>query len=114
MADAIKTPNQQDYGWYKTLSASGQYPLIANRIWETLKDADEYISPADTFACAGLLMRVVKDTTDNNGIYLVEYDTSDTAHPSKLKLTAVKSGGIYSGIWWEGEQPDSSINWDAE
>ena len=113
MADAIKTPNQQDYGWYKTLSASGQYPLIANRIWETLKDADEYIYSTDTFTCAGLVMRVVKDTADNNGLYLVEYDTSDTAHPSGLKLTAIKSGGS-SSIWWEGEQPDSIINWVIE
>lgn len=90
MDGEVITSDQNNYGWYKTLSASGKYPLIACRIWKTLNDAIEYIKPVNTFACAGLIMRVVEDG-DNNGIYLVENDTSDNAYPSKLKFTCVTS-----------------------
>ena len=98
MSEAVKTPDQEDYGWYKTLSASGKYPLIANRIWNTLTDVSEYIKPTFTFACAGLIMKVINDG-ENNGAYIVENDDSESAFPSKLKLTRLASQS--SSLEWE-------------
>lgn len=54
-----------------TWEATGKFPIIAKRSFETLADAQGYIDDVNSTACAGLILSVFNDDK-NNGIYLVQ------------------------------------------
>ena len=68
------TPAQSDLNWAQTFRMTGRAPAIANRIFDTLEHAQEYINDYSDKASAvpGILLAVVEDTdADKNGIWEV-------------------------------------------
>lgn len=66
-----KTSSQVNYGWNLTWEATGKFPIIAKRSFETLADAQGYVDDTAGTACPGLILAVFNDDK-NNGIYLVQ------------------------------------------
>ena len=86
-----KFASQTNLGWTFSFEANGKYPMIANRIFATKAGAEAFIadSTANATAIPGLILRVVEDTTANNGAYLVEKNGE-----SGLKLTRIVTGTL--------------------
>ena len=70
---AIITQKQNNKPWTLTWKASGRYPMVADRIYATLADAQAYVDDLTATASAtpGLVLSVVNDGK-NNGIYYVQ------------------------------------------
>lgn len=70
---AINTEFQSNKPWTLTWKASGRYPMVADRIYATLADAQAYVDDLTATASAtpGLVLSVVNDGK-NNGIYYVQ------------------------------------------
>ena len=83
--------SQTNLGWTFAFEANGKYPVIANRIFATKAGAEAFIADttANATAIPGLILRVVEDTTANNGAYLVEKDGE-----TSLKLTRIVTGTL--------------------
>lgn len=80
----FKTADQVNYGWNLTWNATGKFPIIAKRAFETLADAQGYINDKDDTACEGLILAVFNDPVEkNNGIYLVK-SVGDGVNPGVL------------------------------
>lgn len=72
---AIITQKQNNKPWTLTWKASGRYPMVADRIYATLEDAQDYVDDLTATASAtpGLVLSVVSDpVAKNNGIYYVQ------------------------------------------
>lgn len=69
MAEYIQN-GQSNYGWSLTWQAAGRYPMVADRIYNTLADAQDYVDSLTSNACKGAVLSVIADG-DNNGLYLV-------------------------------------------
>lgn len=82
-----KFVDQTNLGWTFSFEANGAYPIIANRIFETLAAAQGFLN--NPTCIPGLILRVIKDTAENNGVYWVGYaDESQTS----LKLNKIGEG----------------------
>lgn len=70
---SIITQKQNNKPWTLTWKASGRYPMVADRIYATLADAQAYVDDLTATASAtpGLVLSVVNDGK-NNGIYYVQ------------------------------------------
>lgn len=70
---AFVTEYQTNQAWTLTWKASGRYPIVADRIYSTLADAQEYVDDLSATASAtpGLIISVINDNT-NNGIYYIQ------------------------------------------
>lgn len=57
-----------------TLKPTGRYPIESWKQWSTLSDLKKFIINTDNDAAAypGMVVSVVSDTDDNNGVYLVK------------------------------------------
>lgn len=86
---AIVTDKQSNMSWTITWKAAGRYPIVADRIYDTLADAQAYVDDLSATASAipGLVLSVVNDEK-NNGIYFVQSVAKDTDTPGVL----VKAG----------------------
>lgn len=82
---AIVTQKQNNKPWTLTWKASGRYPIVADRIYATLADAQAYIDDLSATASAipGLVLSVVEDGK-NNGIYFVQSIAQDAETPGVL------------------------------
>lgn len=69
MAEYIQN-GQSNYGWSLTWQAAGRYPMVADRIYNTLAEAQDYVNSLTSNACKGAVLSVIADG-DNNGLYLV-------------------------------------------
>lgn len=70
-----KFPTQTNLGWTFTFQPNGKYPVIDNRIFNTLEDVSTYLNDLTSSAIPGLILRVINDPDpDNNGAYLISYD----------------------------------------
>lgn len=78
-----------------TLDGSGRFPLIAKRVWATLKDATEWINDTSTKSTAtpGLTLTVINDG-ENNGVYFVKSIANDDTLGELVKL------GDASALTW--------------
>lgn len=63
---------QSNYGWGLSLNMTGKAPAVAKRIWDTYDDALEYANNVNDSAIEGLLLSVVSDEDDKNGVYFVK------------------------------------------
>ena len=92
------TDKQSNYGWGKTWSANGRYPMIAKRSFRTLEDAQAFIDDTSLSgtACKGLILSVFADPkASNNGIYYVEkIKANDTDTPGILVKAGSGTGSI--------------------
>ena len=86
---AIITDKQSNMSWTITWKAAGRYPIVADRIYDTLADAQAYVDDLSATASAipGLVLSVVNDEK-NNGIYFVQSVAKDENTPGVL----VKAG----------------------
>ena len=90
------TVNQTNKSWNLTWKAAGRYPIVADRIYSTLAQAQAYVDDTSATASAvpGLVISVVNDPIEkNNGIYYV----------SKIANTedAEKSGFWFVCGWYK-------------
>lgn len=72
---AITTLKQNNKPWTLTWKASGRYPIVADRIFATLADAQAYVDDvtATASATSGLILSVISDDiAKNNGVYYVK------------------------------------------
>lgn len=77
---AIVTDKQSNMSWTITWKAAGRYPIVADRIYDTLADAQAYVDDLSATASAvpGLVLSVVNDG-ENNGIYFVQSIATENA-----------------------------------
>ena len=93
------TLNQSNKPWTLTWKASGRYPIVADRIYSTLAQAQAYVDDKSATASAipGLVISVVDDAiAKNNGVYYVESianSKADAGFPIADKGVLVKVGG---------------------
>lgn len=88
----LKTLKQSNTTWPSTFKASNRFPIVANRVFATLANAQAYVddTAADASAYAGIVLAVVQDTiAKNNGVYYVQ----SVAMAEGEKGTLVKVGG---------------------
>ena len=88
----LKTLKQSNTTWPSTFKASNRFPIVANRVFATLANAQAYVddTAADASAYAGIVLAVVQDTTaKNNGVYYVQ----SVAMAEGEKGILVKVGG---------------------
>jgi hypothetical protein len=95
---AITTLKQNNKPWTLTWKASGRYPIVADRIFATLADAQAYVDDTSATASAtgGLIISVISDTiAKNNGVYYVKSVANTDPKYGELldKGTLVKVGG---------------------
>ena len=100
---AITTLKQNNKPWTLTWKASGRYPIVADRIFATLADAQAYVDDISATASAtgGLVLSVINDTTaKNNGVYYVKsVANTDPKYGAILdKGTLVKVGGAETEV----------------
>ena len=97
---AIVTKKQSNMSWTITWKAAGRYPIVADRIYATLADAQAYVDDTSATASAvpGLVISVVNDPIEkNNGIYYVSKIANTEAEdksgfPISAKGELVKAG----------------------
>lgn len=86
-----------------TLRASLKKPIIADRIFAKLSDLQAYVDDKLTGATEGLIVSVIKDTPDKNGVYMVTHvvgskdDELSQGWETKGEVVKVGSGRIYYG-----------------
>jgi antitoxin component YwqK of YwqJK toxin-antitoxin module len=71
----LKTLKQNNTSWPLTFKASNRFPIVANRVFATLENAQAYINDtaADASAYPGIVLAVVQDDiAKNNGVYYVQ------------------------------------------
>lgn len=95
---AITTLKQNNKPWTLTWKASGRYPIVADRIFDKLEDAQAYVddTTATASATGGLIISVINDeVAKNNGVYYVKsVANTDPKYGALLdKGTLVKVGG---------------------
>lgn len=95
---AHKFPEQVNYAFPKTFDMSVAAPAIANRIFDTKADAVEFINDLFTSAVPGIILRVINDSEDNLGAYLVKITEVDEEHPMGMMLE--KIGGSNIDLDW--------------
>ena len=100
---AITTLKQNNKPWTLTWKASGRYPIVADRIFATLADAQAYVDDTSATASAtgGLVLSVISDTVaKNNGVYYVKsVANTDSKYGALLdKGTLVKVGGAETEV----------------
>ena len=96
---AIVTKKQSNMSWTITWKAAGRYPIVADRIYATLADAQAYVDDTSATASAvpGLVISVVNDPIEkNNGIYYVSKianteDAEKSGFPISAKGELVKA-----------------------
>lgn len=77
----LKTLKQSNTTWPSTFKASNRFPIVANRVFATLANAQAYVddTAADASAYAGIVLAVVQDTiAKNNGVYYVQSHAVET------------------------------------
>ena len=100
---AITTLKQNNKPWTLTWKASGRYPIVADRIFATLADAQAYVDDKSATASAtgGLVLSVISDpVAKNNGVYYVKsVANTDPKYGALLdKGTLVKVGGAETEV----------------
>lgn len=67
----FKVDNQVNVGWGLSLQMAGKTPAIAKRIFDTYENAKAFVDSTTDTALPGILVSVIQDTDENNGLYYV-------------------------------------------
>lgn len=60
------------FGWGQSFNATGKFPLIAKRVWNTYDDMIAFVSDTSDVCPAGVVLTVINDTdSKKNGAYFV-------------------------------------------
>lgn len=89
-------PQQNKISFPQTLAAAQKFPVIGNRIFATLANAQEYVDKVKGSAIPGIILSVIADG-ENNGAYWVSqaagYDGATVGVLQKLERGGGTSGG---------------------
>lgn len=89
-------PQQNKISFPQTLAAAQKFPVIGNRIFATLANAQEYVDKVKGTAIPGIILSVIADG-DNNGAYWVSqaagYDGATVGVLQKMERGGGTSGG---------------------
>ena len=55
-----------------TLKSTGKFPLIADFQWDTYEDLMSFVRDVKSSAIPGMIVSVVSDTPEKNGIYIID------------------------------------------
>lgn len=84
MAEMIQN-GQNNYGWNLTWKMSGRYPVVADRTYPTLADAQAYVDDITSNACVGVIITVNRDENKaNNGAYRIDSYASQAGEKGVL------------------------------
>ena len=105
----INTYYQNNVAWSSTWKPAGRYPIVADRIFKSLADAQDYVNDtsATASACEGLLLSVINDTVaNNNGVYYVK-----SVANTDTKYGEISDSGELVKV---GSTPDAVTNDDID
>lgn len=104
-----KTKLQSNVNWLETFKMGRKAPAVANRIFGTLEDAQEYVNDLNDSATEGIRISVIKDKEPtNNGLYYVKA-IGDGTNDGELVQVGRGSAAWYKGNEISGETMDRSI-----
>lgn len=102
---------QKNYGFGMTFNLTGKIPEVNKRIFKTLTDLNNYVNDINDSAIEGLLLSVISDTSDNNGVYYVnkvKRQENETSSISKIS-TLENITDIDNAIRTDFENADDEI-----
>lgn len=111
----LKAPAQtNNTTWPLTFKASDRFPIVANRVFATLANAQAYVNDTEVGASAypGIVLTVVQDTPEKNGVYYVKSVATKTGEVGELVKTGTDNGnggGNGSDFFVEGISQNSVV-----
>lgn len=93
MANTNYITSSVQNGYGKSFIATGKFPIVAKRAWQTYADALEYAGDLADSCFAGAILAVINDTdAKKNGVYLVESCPTLQNPDAEIVLTKVGDG----------------------
>lgn len=85
------------FGWGQSFNATGKFPIIAKRVWETYADMMEFVGDTSDVCPAGVVLTVINDTdTKKNGAYFVASCPTLDNPELPVKVEKIGSGEVLS------------------
>ena len=93
MANTNYITSSVQNGYGKSFIATGKFPIVAKRAWQTYADALEYAGDLADSCFAGVILAVINDDdAKKNGVYLVESCPTLQNPDAEVILTKVGDG----------------------
>lgn len=85
------------FGWGQSFNATGKFPIIAKRVWETYADMMEFVGDTSDVCPAGVVLTVINDTDKKkNGAYFVASCPTLDEPDLPVKVEKIGSGEVLS------------------
>lgn len=85
------------FGWGQSFNATGKFPIIAKRVWETYADMMEFVGDTSDVCPAGVVLTVINDTdSKKNGAYFVASCPTLDEPDLPVKVEKIGSGEVLS------------------
>ena len=85
------------FGWGQSFNATGKFPIIAKRVWETYADMMEFVGDTSDVCPAGVVLTVINDTdAKKNGAYFVASCPTLDNPELPVKVEKIGSGEVLS------------------
>lgn len=85
------------FGWGQSFNATGKFPIIAKRVWETYADMMEFVGDTSDVCPAGVVLTVINDTdSKKNGAYFVASCPTLDNPELPVKVEKIGSGEVLS------------------
>ena len=85
------------FGWGQSFNATGKFPIIAKRVWETYADMMEFVGDTNDVCPAGVVLTVINDTdSKKNGAYFVASCPTLDEPDLPVKVEKIGSGEVLS------------------
>ena len=104
MANTNYITSSVQNGYGKSFIATGKFPIVAKRAWQTYADALEYAGDLADSCFAGVILAVINDDdAKKNGVYLVESCPTLQNPDAEVILTKV-GDGAGAAVVTEGDE----------
>lgn len=85
------------FGWGQSFNATGKFPIIAKRVWETYADMMAFVGDTSDVCPAGVVLTVINDTdSKKNGAYFVASCPTLDEPDLPVKVEKIGSGEVLS------------------
>ena len=85
------------FGWGQSFNATGKFPLIAKRVWDSYADMMEFVGDTSDVCPAGVVLTVINDTdSKKNGAYFVASCPTLDEPDLPVKVEKIGSGEVLS------------------
>lgn len=85
------------FGWGQSFNATGKFPLIAKRVWDSYADMMEFVGDTSDVCPAGVVLTVINDTdSKKNGAYFVASCPTLDNPDLPVKVEKIGSGEVLS------------------